>query len=69
MEEKRIIRFSGNEMLEYNDKGDIVYRGRYKKKGIVFERRGRGVLYEYNNDEVSEVYKCNDGVKSIKKLD
>lgn len=68
VEERQISKCSGNEMIEYNDKGGIVYKGGFKKKGSVFERRGIGVLYEYNNDEVSEVYKCNDGVKSIKKL-
>lgn len=69
VEERKICKCSENEMLEYNDKGEIVYKGGYKKKGSVFERRGIGVLFDYKNDKVSEVFKCDNGNKSIKKLE
>ena len=68
IEKRRIRECSEGMMKEFDDKGRIIYIGGYDKNEDIFLRRD-GLVYEYDEQSLKEVYDCENGEKREKKYD
>ena len=69
VEKRKINECSEGVMKEFDEKGKIIYRGGYEKNDNEYLRNGEGLVYEYGNQSLKEVYKCENGEKREKKYD
>lgn len=56
-------------MVEYDDSGRAVYKGEYDNTNYVFKRKGKGQLFEYDGMQLTEVYECENGTKTVKRME
>ena len=69
VEKKRIKEFFEDSMIEYDSQGNTCYKGEYEKNGYEFKRKGKGLLFEYDGTIVKRVFECEDGEKTIKRIE
>lgn len=67
IEKMKMKEINGNEMVNHDNKGRVLYRGEYEKKGNDYLIKGKGQLYVYDGRRVSELYECENGDKTVKR--
>lgn len=65
IEKRRMKKINGDVMIEYDEEGREVYKGEYNEE---WERIGKGELFEYDGNQLKEIYDCEDGKRTIKRM-
>ena len=70
IEKKKIQVIVDDEMVEYDESGNlIVYIGGYRREGDEFVKSDEGLIFDYENGKVKEVYDSEEGERCIKRLE
>lgn len=69
VEKRKVREFVDREMVEYDESGRAVYKGEYENTDYVFKRKGKGQLFEYDGEQLIEVYECENGMKTVKRIE
>lgn len=67
-EKRKTRKCKGVEMIEYDERERVVYKGGFEKKGMSFDRKGKGLLFGYG-EVLKEVYECENGMRTVKRME
>lgn len=65
IEKRRMKKINGDVIIEYDEEGRVIYKGEYNEE---WERIGKGKLFEYDGNQLKEIYDCEDGKRTIKRM-
>ena len=68
VEKRKTRKCKGGEMIEYDERERMIYKGGFEKEGVSFDRKGKGFLFGYDGELLNEVYECENGVGTVKRM-